>query len=274
MFAFPLLFILVVLGLPVFGSELSLQGNIEQGALLLGKVAPGTHISVNGRRVHVDDTGVFLFGLGRDHPQTLIVEAKFTDGSAVRREKMVQQRQYEEQYIDDLPVKMVTPPLELLDRISHEASDVLRARSHLTLIPHIQEGLIWPVNGPITGVYGSRRILNGKPRTPHYGIDIAAPPGTPVKAMSNGIVRLASELYLSGKTIIIDHGHGISSSYLHLQSITVETNDNVGRGHVIGRVGETGRTKGPHLDWRINWFDIRLDPQLVDKLLGLESTKH
>ena len=274
MLAFPLLFLLVVLSLPVFGSELSLQGNIEQGALILGKVAPGTHISVNGRRVHVDDTGVFLFGLGRDHPQTLIVEAKFTDGSAVRREKIVQQRQYEEQYIDDLPVKMVTPPLELLDRISHEASDVLRARSHLTLIPHIQDGLIWPVNGPITGVYGSRRILNGKPRTPHYGIDIAAPPGTPVKAMSNGIVRLASELYLSGKTIIIDHGHGISSSYLHLQSIAVETNDNVGRGHVIGRVGETGRTKGPHLDWRINWFDIRLDPQLVDKLLGLESTKH
>ena len=274
MFAFPLLFILVVLGLPVFGSELSLQGNIEQGALILGKVAPGTDISVNGRRVHVDDTGVFLFGLGRDHPQTLVVEAKFTDGSAERREKIVQQRQYKEQYIDDLPVKTVTPPLELLDRISHEASDVLRARSHLTLIPHVQDGLIWPVNGPITGVYGSRRILNGKPRTPHYGIDIAAPPGTPVKAMSNGIVRLASELYLSGKTIIIDHGHGVSSSYLHLQSIAVETNDNVGRGHVIGRVGETGRTKGPHLDWRINWFDIRLDPQLVDKLLGLESRKH
>ena len=274
MVAFPLLFILVVLGLPVFGSELSLQGNIEQGALILGKVAPGTDISVNGRRVHVDDTGVFLFGLGRDHPQILILEARFTDGSTVRQEKMVQQRQYEEQYIDGLPDKLVTPPIELRDRISREASDVLKARSHLTLLPHVQDGLIWPVKGPITGVYGSRRILNVKPRTPHYGIDIAAPPGTPVKAMSNGIIRLASELYLSGKTIIIDHGHGISSSYLHMQSIAVETNNDIGRGRVIGRVGETGRTTGPHLDWRINWFDIRLDPQLVERLLGLESNKH
>ena len=274
MFAFPFLFFLVALGLPVFGSELSLQGNLEQGALILGKVDPGTHIIVNGRRVHVDDTGVFLFGLGRDHPQTLILEARFTDGSTVRQEKMVRQRQYEEQYIDGLPDKLVTPPIELRDRISREASDVLKARSHLTLIPHVQDGLIWPVKGPITGVYGSRRILNGRPRTPHYGIDIAAPPGTPVKAMSNGIIRLASELYLSGKTIIIDHGHGISSSYLHMQSIAVETNNDIGRGRVIGRVGETGRTTGPHLDWRINWFDIRLDPQLVEKLLGLESNKH
>ena len=126
MFAFPFLFFLVALGLPVFASELSLQGNLEQGALILGKVDPGTHIIVNGRRVHVDDTGVFLFGLGRDHPQTLILEARFTDGSTVRQEKMVRQRQYEEQYIDGLPDKLVTPPIELRDRISREASDVLR----------------------------------------------------------------------------------------------------------------------------------------------------
>ena len=106
-------------------------------------------------------------------------------------------------------------------------------------------------------------MLNGEPRAPHYGIDIAAPKGTPVKAPADGIIRMADDLYFTGWTIILDHGHGMSSTFLHLETTAAEVGDSVSQGQVIGTVGSTGRSTGPHLDWRINVFGKRLDPMLI-----------
>ena len=124
----------------------------------------------------------------------------------------------------------------------------------------------WPARGRISGVYGSQRILNGEPRRPHFGVDVAAPTGTPVYAPAPGIVTLAHEdMYFSGGTLIIDHGHGLSSSFLHLSEILVEAGTYVSRGDLIARIGATGRASGPHLDWRMNWLDRRVDPQRLVK---------
>ncbi|HHZ68245.1 MAG: M23 family metallopeptidase [Alphaproteobacteria bacterium] len=256
-------FLMALWSPPGFSGELLFQGDLEQGALVLAVAAPGALVLVNGRAVQVDDTGGFMFGLGRDHSPTLVIDVRFIDGTATRRTLTVRQRRYPEQHIDNLSRKMVTPPAEVRERIAREAGAVRDARAHASNATHIRSGLIWPIFGPVTGIYGSRRILNGEPRAPHYGIDIAAPLGAPVQTMAAGMVRLADELYLSGNTVIVDHGHGITSSYLHMQDISVRENQRISQGHVIGHVGATGRTSGPHLDWRINWFEVRLDPELV-----------
>ena len=119
----------------------------------------------------------------------------------------------------------------------------------------------------ITGVYGSQRILNGKPRRPHYGLDYAASEGTPVKAMMNGVVTLAEKnLYFTGGTIIFDHGHGVSTLYMHMKDVDVKKGQKINQGDIVGTVGQTGRSTGPHLDIRLNWFDVKLDPMSVLKL--------
>jgi len=251
------------------GGQILLEGTLQQGALILGNAPANTRISINNRTVKIDKNGAFLFGLGRDHPRTLIIKAVYEDGSIVSEKKFVQQREYQEQHINNLPEQMVTPPQDVMDRISQERNIVRAARSHYTAPAHVRSGLIWPTVGPITGVFGSRRILNGKPRSPHFGIDIAAPLGENVRAMTDGVIRLASELYLSGNTVIIDHGHGVTSSYLHMDSILVSIDENIKKGQIIGHVGATGRTTGPHLDWRVNWLEVRLDPNLVAKLLNV-----
>jgi len=158
---------------------------------------------------------------------------------------------------------MVTPPQDVLDRIARDRVVVADAREVITTILAWQEDFIWPAKGPITGVYGSRRILNGQPRAPHYGIDIAAPKGTPVVAPAYGIVRMVDDLYYTGITIILDHGHGVSSTFLHLQDAAVKPDMIISKGDVIGWVGSTGRSTGPHLDWRMNWRNKRLDPELL-----------
>ena len=243
--------------------ELLFEGTLEQGGLVLAKAEPGAHVTISGRTIQVDETGGFIFGLGRDHAPTLAVNVRFINGTTVRQTLEVRQRSYPEQRISNLPKKLVTPPAEVRERIAREAGDVRHARTHASNATHIRDDLIWPIYGPVTGVYGSRRILNGEPRAPHYGIDIAAPRGTPVQVIASGIVRLATELYLSGNTVIVDHGHGITSSYLHMQDISVTKDQQISQGQIIGQVGVTGRTTGPHLDWRINWFEVRLDPELV-----------
>ena len=123
-----------------------------------------------------------------------------------------------------------------------------------------------PVEGIISGVYGSQRILNGKPRWPHYGIDIAADKGTKIKSSATGIVTMSeNDLYYTGGTIIMDHGHGVSTIYSHLEEVMVNVGDQINQGDIIGTVGSTGRSTGPHLDFRINWFQTRHDPLSVLK---------
>ena len=176
----------------------------------------------------------------------------------------IERRRYDIQRIDGLPKKMVTPPPELLVRIREEGAKVREARAFDTAELDLFVPFAWPAQGPISGVYGSQRILNGEPRQPHFGVDIAASTGTPVRAPAGGDIRLAEpDLYYSGGTVILDHGHGLSSSFLHMSRIDVEVGQRVAQGEVIGAIGATGRVTGAHLDWRMNWFERRLDPALL-----------
>jgi murein DD-endopeptidase MepM/ murein hydrolase activator NlpD len=175
----------------------------------------------------------------------------------------IRQRDYPEQHVDGLAPAQVTPPESVRARIRADAAKVAAARATDTDRGEALDDFVWPAVGPITGVFGSRRVLNGTPRARHFGVDVAAGEGTEVVAVAGGIVRLADDLYFSGNTVVIDHGHGLSSSYLHLSQMSVAEGDEVAQGAPIGRIGATGRATGPHLDWRVNWFGARLDPALV-----------
>jgi murein DD-endopeptidase MepM/ murein hydrolase activator NlpD len=186
------------------------------------------------------------------------------DGTRARRALRVAPRAYDVQRIDGLPEEMVSPPPEVLARIKAENARIAAARAVDAPVPMYESGFVWPVTGPITGVFGSRRILNGEPRRPHFGVDIAAPEGTPVRAPVDAVVAIAErDMYFTGGTIVLDHGHGLTSVYSHLKEVWVKDGDKVRQGDPIGSVGHTGRVTGAHLDWRVNWFDQRLDPVLL-----------
>ena len=215
--------------------------------------------------VRVSADGWFLVGFGRDAASEAELAVKHPDGRYDRMVLAVASREYRIERIDGLPPGTVTAHREdELARIHLEAEMVRRAR--LTDEPRtdFRSGFQWPVVGRISGVYGSQRILNGEPRQPHYGIDIAAPAGTKVRAPADGLVTLAEpDLFLSGGTLILDHGHGLSSAFLHLSRILVKRSERVRRDRTIAEVGATGRATGPHLDWRVNLLERRLDPALL-----------
>ena len=243
---------------------LQLEGSPQQGALLRGQVAPGASVALDGRPLRVSPEGAFVFGFGRDHKPAALLEVRHADGRLDRRELAVAQRQYPVQRIDGLPERMVRPSESDLRRIERERQLIGEARQVDSALPHFLQGFIWPAQGPVTGVYGSQRILNGEPRQPHFGVDIAAAEGTPVLAAADATVLLAeADLYFTGGTLVLDHGHGVSSTYSHLSRLRVAAGQRVGKGEVVGEVGRTGRATGAHLDWRLNWFDERIDPELV-----------
>lgn len=241
-----------------------LNGSFTQGGLLFGKTLPGSEVFVDGNEVRVSKDGQFLVGFGRDAKLDWKLVVKHPDGSSFASTINISEREYEIQRIDGLPPSMVTPSEEDLKRIREDVAVVRAARTIDDDRTDFLENINWPVHGIITGVYGSQRILNGEPRRPHFGIDIHAPTGTPVRAPASGIVTVAHpDMYFSGATMIIDHGHGLSSTFLHLDQIVVEKGDYVKKDQVVATVGSSGRSTGPHLDWRLNLFSARLDPQLI-----------
>ncbi|MGC6484682.1 MAG: M23 family metallopeptidase [Candidatus Puniceispirillales bacterium] len=259
-----LVFTLMAAGLSAAANALEIKrGKPIQGGLVLLSAAPGASLTANGEPLMLNAEGLAIIGFHRDETDPVTITETDADGQTSSITLTPEKREYLEQRIDGLPKKMVTPPEEVLVRIGRDRENVIAARSHATAISAFAGPIIWPVEGIITGVYGSRRVLNGEPRAPHYGIDIAAPKGTPVKAPADGIIRMADDLYFTGWTIILDHGHGMSSTFLHLETTAVEVGDSVSQGQVIGTVGSTGRSTGPHLDWRINVFGKRLDPMLI-----------
>lgn len=243
--------------------ELRFRGIWQQGGMVVGRVAPVARVTLAGKPVEVGRDGYFVLGLGRDAPPE--IELTVTDPLGQRSLRFeVDQRQYQVQRIEGVPQRTVTPPPEVVERIRHEQELVDRARARISPRRDFLDGFTRPLEGPITGVYGSARIYNGVPRNPHYGLDIAAPTGTLVRAPASGVVRLVHpDMYFSGGTLILDHGHGLSSTFIHLSEILVEEGAEVARGNPIARVGATGRATGPHLDWRMNWRDVRIDPDLV-----------
>ena len=242
----------------------TVKGKAIQGGLITFRAENASNIQLDGRAVSINRKNGFVVGFHRDDVDSRNITARCQDGSEFKLELVPEKRIYKTQRINGLPNNMVTPPEKILNRIANDAKMVKKARSQKgTSTDYFISGFDWPVDGIITGVYGSQRILNGKPRQPHFGIDIAAPIGTPITASAAGKVVMADDLYFSGWTIIISHGDYLSSTYSHLQEIIVQLGDYVNQGKIIGFVGYTGRSTGPHLDWRINWLDKRLDPQLI-----------
>ncbi len=263
-FAALVLVVSVVSAQEARAGELVLDGDFGQGGLVHGQAVPGAEVTLAGRRVRVTGTGRFIFGFGRDAPPNAVIEVAWPDGKVEMRHLVVAKRDYKIQRIDGLPPKMVSPPEEVLARIRAENARIAQARAVDRAEPLFESGFVWPVQGPITGVFGSQRVLNGEPRRPHFGVDIAAPAGTPVVAPADGVVVIADgDMYYTGGTVLIDHGHGLTSVYSHLKEVWVGEGARLHQGDAIGSVGATGRATGAHLDWRINWFDQRLDPALL-----------
>ncbi len=243
---------------------LRLEGTFAQGGLIIGIAPAGSEITVDGKVVRVSPDGRLVFGFGRGHSPEAALKVAFPDGRSVARMLAIAQRTYNVQRIDGLPPRQVTPPQEVLDRIRSENARIGEARARDTRQTWFAGGFVWPAIGPISGVYGSQRILNGKPRQPHYGVDVAMPTGTPVNAPAPGRVTLAeNDLYYTGGTVILDHGHGVTSAFLHMSKVHVRVGDLLDQGDRLGEIGATGRVTGAHLDWRINWFNVRIDPELV-----------
>ena len=256
-----LLIIAILFSTNTFAIEF--DGKFIQGHFIIGKTEPKSKIIIDKTEVKVSEDGYFVFGIDRDRKFDVLV-TKIKDGKKEKIIKRVFKRKYKIQRIDGLPENKVTPPEEVYKRIKKENYRIGEARAINSNLSFFKDKFIMPVKGIITGVYGSQRILNGKPRWPHYGIDIAANQGTMIKSSGSGIVTMAEDdLYYTGGTIIMDHGHGISTIYSHLENVLVSVGDKINQGDIIGTVGSTGRSTGPHLDFRINWFQTRLDPMSI-----------
>ena len=242
-------------------------GKFTQGSFILGKTDPKNKIFIDKKKVKVTKDGYFAFGLGRDRKNDVLIKVK-NENFSETIEKKVFKREYKIQRIDGLPSKQVTPPPEVFEQIKEDNRKIGEARSIESNLEFFTESFIFPIDKYIiTGVYGSQRILNGKPRRPHYGIDFHAPEGTPVKAMMDGQVTLAEKnMYFTGGTIVFDHGHGISTLYMHMKDISVKVGEKVKKGQIVGTLGQSGRATGPHLDIRLNWFEVKLDPMTILKL--------
>jgi len=236
------------------------KGQFIQGSFILGKTDPDSEVFIDKLKVKVTSDGYFAFGLGRDRKSDVVI--------TINKEKIIKKvfkREYKIQRIDGLEEKKVTPPEEVYERIKRENKWIGEARTVNSDLAFFKNKFINPLeNAIVTGVYGSQRILNGKPKWPHYGIDFAAEEGTEIKAMLSGVVTLAEpDLFYTGGTLIFDHGHGVSTLYMHMKTLMVKKGQKVKQGDVIGTVGSTGRSTGAHLDVRLNWFQTRLDPATV-----------
>ena len=239
------------------------KGKFLQGHYIIGVTDPSAKIVIDKKKVKVSKDGFFVFGLDRDRKFDVTITQDLNGKKEIIVKKILK-RKYNIQRINGLPESKVTPPETVYKRIKEENNKIGQARSINSNLPFFKNQFIMPVEGIISGIYGSQRILNGKPKWPHYGIDIAAKKGTMIKSSGSGTVTMAEDdLYYTGGTIIMDHGHGISTIYSHLENVLVSVGDKINQGDIIGTVGSTGRSTGPHLDFRINWFQTRLDPMSV-----------
>jgi len=257
-------------------SALELKGALTQGTLITGKTSPGSSVLLDGVPIPTLPDGNFVFGLPRDAKVSALISVRHKDGRVAQRQLKIRKRNYRIQRIDGLPKRKVTPKKRDYKRIAREQKLLSAARHRVTQVADFKNGFVWPARGRISGVYGSQRILNGKPRAPHLGVDIAAPTGASVIAASAGVVSLTHVgMFFTGKTIQIDHGLGVGTIYIHLSKVLVKEGERVRKGQLIGRIGKTGRATGPHLHWGLTWKTMRLDPSLlVGPMAKAEKNRH
>jgi murein DD-endopeptidase MepM/ murein hydrolase activator NlpD len=247
-----------------------IPASAPQGSLVMGTVPRGTKITFDERAVQVSPAGRFVIGIARERTTPVVLRIDPPGLEVERtREIAVTRRDFPLERINGVPEDTVNPPPAIAERIADEQAQVAKARTRDDAREDWDVKFQWPVQGRVSGVFGSQRIYNGTPKSPHSGLDVAAPKGTPVHAPAAGIVTFADpDLYLTGGTVLIDHGHGVSSSFLHLSRIDVKVGDRVEQGQVFGLVGATGRATGPHMHWGLNWFDTRVDPRLLVEPAG------
>jgi murein DD-endopeptidase MepM/ murein hydrolase activator NlpD len=242
---------------------------VSQGSLVVGQAPPGARVALDGKELRVAGDGHYVFAVARLAGPTLTLTVTAPDGKVTRRPLKVAKRSYEIDRIDGLPEESVSPGPEILARIKADAQRVAAARIADSEEKGWLEKFIWPVTGRISGVYGSQRVLNGHPMAPHLGVDIAAPIGTPIVAPADGVVTLVDpDQYLTGATVLIDHGHGVNSVYAHLSAVAVKTGQRVAQGQPIGALGMSGRATGPNLHWGVDWFATAVDPALLVPPMG------
>lgn len=256
--------VLLLLALASPAHALELSGQFIQGGMVTGTVQPGSQVALDGEAVDVAANGAFVFGFGRNAKATSTLVVMGTDGDREVKELTIAAQTYDVQNIKGLPARKVTPNPDDVKRIKADNTKIWSVRGTMTPDPRFVSGFIWPVTGPISGVFGSQRILNGKPKNPHNGVDVAAPKGTKIVAPAAGVVVLThGDMFYTGKTLMIDHGLGLTSVYAHMDSILVVEGQVVSQGTPIGSIGNTGRTTGPHLHWGLTWKGTHLDPKLA-----------
>lgn len=264
-----LLFLIISISFNVFADEIQigpakLSGNLIQGGIMFGETDPSNTVELDGKKVRLTPDGKFVLGFGRDASPTSTITITNANGDTAKQTLPIKQRKYNIQKVEGVPKRTVSPSKESLARIKEETALIKQARATNSDKEYFLNSFQWPLIGPLTGFYGSQRYYNGVPKRPHYGLDIAAPKGTLVYAPTDAVVTLAhQDMFYSGGTLIMDHGYGVSSTFIHLSEVLVKVGDEVKQGDPVGRVGAGGRATGPHLDWRINWFGVRLDPQLI-----------
>ena len=246
----------------ILGAEV-ISGYPVEGNLIVARTNPSNKIKLNNEFLEIDESGIFVFGFHRDEENPIKLVIINNENKQFKTYIKPIKREYKVQRIDGLKKSMVTPPKDIISRIKSDIKKVNNARNIMLEMGDFIQGFNWPLKGLITGVYGSQRILNGIPKSPHFGIDISVPTGTRVKAPASGIITLTEDLYYSGYTVILNHGLNINSTFLHLSEINVNVGDRIGRGDLIGHSGDTGRSTGPHLDWRIDWNGKRLDAEML-----------
>ncbi|SEQ00942.1 Murein DD-endopeptidase MepM and murein hydrolase activator NlpD, contain LysM domain [Solimonas aquatica] len=257
-----LLFTAAAAAQPSLPEPVQLRGDWQQSALLLGQAPAGTQVWFESRKLRVSPSGAFVFGLDRDAPAQALLRVQLPGQAAQDYRFDVERREYDIQRIEGLPPKFVSPPPEVQARIKAEQQKLGAARARDSEIDGFAQSFAWPATGRISGVFGSQRILNGTPKQPHYGLDVAVPIGTEVRAPADGVIALAeTDLYFTGGTLVIDHGHGLNSIMVHLSRLIAQPGQRVKQGELVALSGMTGRATGPHLHWGVYWFNTRLDPQ-------------
>ncbi|MEO8557460.1 MAG: M23 family metallopeptidase [Rhodospirillales bacterium] len=254
-------------------ADIELKGNLTQGGMAIGHAAPGSKVSFEGGDMPVAADGTFVLGFTREAPRTATLIVTTPNGAQERRVLSISRRNFVVQRVDGLPEPTVNPPPAILARIKADIAKVVELRKSSINTTDFAQPWQWPAIGPITGVFGSQRILNGRPSTPHFGVDIGAPAGSAVSAPAGGVVILAEELYLTGNTVIVDHGLGVNSTYAHLSSMAVKVGDRIKQGQLLGKIGATGRATGPHLHWGLNVGQVRVDAALLVPLMPDNAPK-
>ncbi len=246
---------------PVSAQSITWNGVATQGGLLRGQAPPGTRMELDGRAVRVASGGEFAVGFSRDQDESATLAITHPDGRREDRRLPVAKREWDVQHITGLPSGMVSPNAAALRRISRERAQLAAARALDNAGTGFTADLAWPARGRISGIFGSQRILNGQPRQPHYGLDVAAPTGTPILASLPGRVTLSGDFFFFGQILVVDHGHGVNTLYAHLSERLAREGQVVERGERIALMGATGRVTGPHLHFSLSWYQTFLDPQ-------------